>query len=65
MRLDRNKIYLQLARQGLSVEDLSVRYGVSRQRIYVILNSVSVSTKTAGRIAQALGVDVTEIIDMD
>lgn len=65
MRLDRNKIYLQLARQGLSVSDLSVRYGVSRQRIHVILNSVSVSTKTAGRIAQALGVDVTEIIDMD
>lgn len=65
MRLDRNKIYLQLARQGLSVSDLSVRYGVSRQRIHVILNSVSVSTKTAGRIAQVLGVDVTEIIDMD
>ena len=61
--LNYDKVRLAMARNSFSVPDLAKVYGISRQRMQVIINSRNVSTKTAGRLATALAVDVTEIID--
>lgn len=63
MRLDRNKINICMARKQMTVQKLADTYGVSRARINVILNQREVSTNCAGRVAAALGVDVTEILE--
>lgn len=63
MRLDRHKVDLHRARNKMSVAELASAYGVSRARMNVILNQREVSVIVAGRLAEALGVDVTEIIE--
>ena len=63
MKLDRNKINLQLARKKWTVVRLAESYGVSRARMNVILNSQVVTPLCAGRVAEALGVDVVEILE--
>lgn len=62
MKLSREKVGIAMARQKLTVTTLSERYGVSRTRMNVILNSQKVTPLCAGRISEALGVDVTEIL---
>lgn len=62
MHLDRGRIKLIMAQKELSVTDLAERCGKTKQRVSCILNSVNVTPKTAGNMAKALGVDVTEII---
>lgn len=63
VKLDREKINLVTARKKMSVAGLAEAYGVSRARLNVILNSRKVTPICAGRVADALGVDVTEIIE--
>lgn len=63
MRLSKKKIKLIMARNELSTAELAKRCGLTRQRVCCIFNSVSVRPETAGKIARALGVDVTEIIE--
>lgn len=63
MRISREKINVELARKKKTVTALAKDYGVSRARMNVILNQREVSIVSAGRLAEALGVDVTEIID--
>lgn len=63
MKLDRDKINMELAQKTMTVTNLATKYGVSRSRMNVILNSKNVTPICAGRIAKALGVDVTEIIE--
>ena len=63
MKIDRGKINICMARKKMSVQALADAYGVSRARINVVLNQREVSTVSAGRLADALGVDVTEIIE--
>ena len=63
MYLDRDKINMAMARKSYNVAKLAEVYGVSAQRMRTILNSRKVSTATAGRLADALGVDVTEILE--
>lgn len=63
MKLSREKINLIMARKNLTVGDLADAYGASVQRIHVIFNSKKVAPLTAGKMATALGVDVTEIIE--
>ena len=62
MQLDRNKIDICLARKKMSVTDFAKAYGVSRARMNVILNQREVTPVCAGRIADALGVDVSRLI---
>lgn len=62
MQLDRKKIDICLARKKMSVTDFAKVYGVSRARMNVILNQRDVTPITAGRIAEALRVDVTQLI---
>lgn len=62
IELDRKKIDICRARKKMSVVELAEAYGVSRARMNVILNQREVTPVSAGRLADALGVDVTEII---
>ena len=62
MTLSREKIDVEMARKTLIVPGLASKYGVSRARMNIILNSQSVTMACAGRLADALGVDVTEIL---
>lgn len=63
MKISREKINIELARKEMSVTALANSYGVSRARMNVILNQREVSTISAGRLAKALRVDVTEILE--
>lgn len=63
MKISKDKVTLQLARKCWTVQRLADAYGVSRNRINVLLNQREVSTVSAGRLAAALGVDVTEILE--
>ena len=47
----------------MTITDLAKRYGASRSRIHIIMNQREVTPLCAGRIANALGVDVTEILE--
>ena len=67
MRISRDKVDICRARKKKSVAELAEAYGVSRTRMNVILNQREVSVVSvvsvvsAGRLADALSVDVTEI----
>jgi plasmid maintenance system antidote protein VapI len=63
VKLSRDKIDIALARNSLTITNLSKRYGVSRSRMNIILNMREVTPVCAGRMANALGVDVKEIIE--
>ncbi|MEY8519190.1 helix-turn-helix transcriptional regulator [Lachnospiraceae bacterium 29-84] len=63
MRISRDKVDICRARKKMSVTDLAEAYGVSRARMNVILNQREVSVVCAGRLADALECDVTEILE--
>lgn len=63
MKISREKINICMARKKMTVQALANAYGVSRTRINVLLNQREVSTVSAGKLADALNVDVTEIIE--
>lgn len=63
MKISREKIDICMARKKMSVTALAEAYGVSRARINVVLNQREVSTVSAGRLADALGCDITEILE--
>lgn len=63
MILNRNKVDTALARKNMTVKELAKVYGVSRSRMNIILNSKRITPICAGRLSQALGVDVTEIVE--
>ncbi len=63
MKINRDKVDICRARKKKSVADLAESYGVSRARMNVILNQREVSVVSAGRLADALGCDVTEILE--
>ena len=62
MFLDRKKVDIVMARKSLTIPKLAKTYGVSRSRMNVIVNSRKLTPETAGRLASALDVDVTEIL---
>mgnify|MGYP001033989899 FL=1 len=63
MKVSRDKIDIARASRCMTVSGLAEAYGVSRARVNIILNQREVTPVCAGRIARALGVDVTEIIE--
>lgn len=65
MTIDRGKVDIILARKKVTVSALCESAGFSRNRFYTVMNSKKVSPKTAGRVADALGVDIMEIIETE
>lgn len=63
MRLNRDKINICMARKKMSIQALAEAYGVSRARMNIILNQREVSVVSAGRLAESLGCDVTDILE--
>lgn len=63
MRVSKDKIDIARANRCMTVAGLAEAYGVSRVRMNTILNQREVTAMCAGRLARALGVDVTEIIE--
>lgn len=65
MTISKSKLELIMARKKMNKSQLADAAGVSRNRIYTILGQKNATPVAVGRIADALGVDVTEIIDED
>lgn len=65
MRICDAKFEIALARSGLTIGQAAERAGISRQRFAMILNQKSVTPQAAGKIAKGVGVDVTEIIEVE
>lgn len=63
LTIDDHKFAIALANSGLTIEEAAGRAGVSRQRFHAILNSKKATAQAVGKVAKALGVDVTEIIE--
>lgn len=63
MQISNEKINIALARREMTVTQLAEACKVSRNRIYILLNQKSITPASAGKIARALGVDVTEILE--
>lgn len=61
MKIDREKYLLARANACMSIKDL-VAAGIPRDTLYRAERK-NVRPETAGKIADALGVDVTEIIE--
>ena len=65
MKINKTKLELALARKCWNQRDLRDRGEVSAQTILNVNNGKPVLPATAGKIARALGVDVTEIIEKE
>lgn len=64
MILDRKKLQLLMAKHEMSTLDLSKAGNVSYSSLYkYIKGTISPSIKQIGKIANALGVDVREILE--
>jgi hypothetical protein len=63
MRLDRNKYMLARARACMGQKELEAK-GISKGTLCRALSG-EIRPETAGRIAKALGCDVTEIIETE
>ena len=62
MKISQNKLDMALARKCMVLRDLR-EDGAASQTLTRIRKGEAVTPKTAGRIARALGVDVSEIIE--
>lgn len=63
MNIVRKKYDLACARACLSTKDVAMKAGIPRATVDTCLKRGSASVSTIGKIAKAIGVDVTEIID--
>lgn len=62
MKLDRDKYLLARARACMGQKDLEAA-GITKGTLCRAIGGSDVRPETAGKIARALGVDVTEIIE--
>ena len=63
MRIDRVKLIAEMARQDVTSIRLAEAAGVSRVTVSALRCGKTCTAETAGKIARALGVDVTEIME--
>ena len=63
MRISRKKMVCAMMDADLNIMQLAEKAGVSRTTVGSIKNGKSCAPATVGKIAEALGVDVTEIIE--
>ncbi len=62
MKLDRQKYMIARARACMGQKDLEAA-GISKGTLCRAMSGKGLKPETAGKIAKALGVDVTEIIE--
>ena len=63
LELNRKNIDIALGNQCITIAQLAEKYGCSRARMAVILNSRMVTPMCAGRLAKALNVPVEQITE--
>ncbi len=63
MRIDRIKLLILIATKDISTLELAKKSGLSRQTISCIKQGKRCREETAKKIAKALDVDVTEILE--
>ncbi|MFR8011264.1 MAG: helix-turn-helix transcriptional regulator [Clostridia bacterium] len=63
MNISRDKIELLQAKQGWTVKELAKKAGISYQTLCTLKGRGGCLPKTAFKLAKALGVDVSEIIE--
>lgn len=63
MKVSREKLKLAMARACMNTADLADAAGLPRPTVNNVVVGKSVRTGTLGRIARALGVDPTDILD--
>lgn len=63
MTINRAKYNIALAKAGLNSVRVAEAMNISKTRLSMILNQRNISPEVIGRLARALGVDVTEIIE--
>lgn len=65
MKIDKGKLIVSMARAQLCRSEVAERAGLSVNTLSGALSRGSCKPATAGKIAKALGVDVTEIIETE
>lgn len=65
MRINPKKYQIARARAGISTTQMVQKYGLRRATVTRAASGQNCLPETVGRIAKALGCDVTEIIDTD
>ena len=66
LRIKRDAIQLEMARQKMTLAELCQKSGLSRYGVNKIMNdNRPVRPKTAGSLADALGIPVEQLIDME
>lgn len=63
MKINKRKMELSMARAKMNLYDLAEKSSVPINTIATVLSRRSCKPATAGRIAEALGIDVTEILE--
>ncbi|WP_455717649.1 helix-turn-helix domain-containing protein [Anaerosporobacter sp.] len=63
MRINRIRFILELAKKDLTLKVLAEKSGVSRQTLSYIKSGKNCTELVACKIAKALDVDVTELIE--
>ena len=63
MKINKKKIQIAMARNCMNTVDLQKTTGMPRPTVDNVVAGKNVRPGTVGRIAKALGVDVTEIIE--
>ena len=61
MRLNKNKLLLLMAKNKLTIKELSIKAKICEQTYYKALEE-KITPKQVGKIAEALGVEPEEII---
>ncbi|WP_417301872.1 helix-turn-helix domain-containing protein [Enterocloster sp.] len=65
MRADRRKLEIAMAQVCMNTEDLQKKAGIPRPTLNGVISGRNVRPGTIGRVAKALGVDVTEILETE
>ena len=63
MKANTDKLRLEMARACMNPQDLAKAAQMPAQTVNGVLRGRSIRPATIGKIARALGVDVTEILD--
>lgn len=63
MRIDREKLAVLLIRKGVTAKRVAALAGISCTSIYNVKKGLQCSEQMGNKIACALGVDVTEIME--
>lgn len=63
MRIDKIKIMVVLAKKGLNQTELAEKIGMSRGNLSTIVNGKRCKVETVIKIATALGVEYSELLE--